>query len=74
MAERILLGDCIETMLQIKPGSVDMLFTDLPYGTTNCKWDTPICLSEFWKAANMVVNLAGQKCCLDNHPLTKFLQ
>ena len=55
MAERILLGDCIETMLQIKPGSVDMLFTDLPYGTTNCKWDTPICLSEFWKAANMVV-------------------
>lgn len=74
MAERILLGDCIETMLQIKPGSVDMLFTDLPYGTTNCKWDTPICLSEFWKAANMVVKPGGAKCCLDNHPLTKFLQ
>ena len=73
MAERILLGDCIETMLQIKPGSVDMLFTDLPYGTTNCKWDTPICLSEFWKAANMVVKPGGAKVLFGQSPFDKVL-
>ena len=36
------LGDCIDGMRLLPAGSVDFLFTDLPYGRTNCKWDTPI--------------------------------
>ena len=42
------LGDCIDGMRLLPAGSVDFLFTDLPYGRTNCKWDTPIDLEAFW--------------------------
>lgn len=28
---------------------VDMILTDIPYGTTPCKWDTVIPLDEMWK-------------------------
>lgn len=33
----MLLGDCLEIMKEIKDGSIDMVFSDLPYGTTNCR-------------------------------------
>ena len=32
-------GDCLELMKEIPDGSVDMVLTDQPYGTTACKWD-----------------------------------
>lgn len=49
------LGDCIDGMRLLPAGSVDFLFTDLPYGRTNCKWDTPIDLEAFWSEADRVV-------------------
>lgn len=58
---RLIMGDCVETMMRLEPASVDMLFTDLPYGTTNCKWDTPIDLHHFWAAASRVVKPGGAK-------------
>lgn len=38
----LLQGDCLELMKDIPDGGVDLLFTDLPFGTTKCKWDTPL--------------------------------
>ena len=35
-------------MKRIKSGSVDMVCADLPYGTTQCKWDSVIPLDELW--------------------------
>jgi len=35
----ILLGDCLELMQAVPDGSVDMILTDPPYNTTDCKWD-----------------------------------
>ena len=32
-------GDCLEVMQRIPDGSVDLILTDLPYGTTKCSWD-----------------------------------
>ena len=29
--------------------TLDAIFIDLPYNTTNCKWDTPVDLDIFWK-------------------------
>lgn len=43
------LGDCLEAMNEIEPNTVDLLYCDLPYGTTQCKWDTVINLEEWWK-------------------------
>ena len=44
------LGDCLELMNDIPDNSIDMIFTDLPYGTTKAKWDTPIDLQRMWAA------------------------
>ena len=41
-------GDCLELMKDIPDKSVDMIFTDLPYGTTHCKWDSIIPFDKLW--------------------------
>lgn len=42
-------GDCLELMARIPSGSVDMVLCDLPYGTTQNKWDTVIPFELLWK-------------------------
>ena len=41
-------GDCLELMAQIPDGSVDMILCDLPYGTTQNKWDSVIPFEPRW--------------------------
>ena len=45
---RLLHGDCLELMAQIPDGSVDMVLCDLPYGTTQNKWDSVIPFEPLW--------------------------
>ncbi|QIG67927.1 modification DNA-methylase protein [Rhizobium phage RHph_Y60] len=42
-------GDCLELMRGIPTGSVDMILCDLPYGTTQNKWDTVIPFEPLWR-------------------------
>jgi len=42
-------GDCLELMKTLEDKSVDLFVCDLPYGETNCAWDSKIDLDEFWK-------------------------
>ena len=42
-------GDCLELMKEIPSGSVDMILCDLPYGTTQNKWDTIIPFEPLWR-------------------------
>ena len=42
-------GNCLEEMKKMDAKSVDLIFCDLPYGQTSCKWDCCIDLQEFWK-------------------------
>lgn len=71
--EKIYHGDCLKTMALLEPDSVDMLFTDLPYGSTKCAWDTPIDLAEFWKQANRVVKKNGAVVLFAKTPFDKVL-
>jgi len=41
-------GDCLDHMKSIDDNSVDLIFCDLPYGQTSCKWDCKINLNDFW--------------------------
>ena len=41
-------GDCLEMMKLIPDGSVDMVLCDLPYGTTQNKWDAVIPFDQLW--------------------------
>ncbi len=34
--------DCIDGMKSLPDKSIDMILCDLPYGTTQCKWDVII--------------------------------
>ena len=47
-------GDCLEEMKNIETNSIDLLFCDLPYGQTQCKWDCLIDLDLFWKQVNRI--------------------
>lgn len=48
MTTFLLQGDCLEMMKLIPDGSVDMVLCDLPYGTTQNKWDAVIPFEELW--------------------------
>jgi DNA modification methylase len=45
----LIQGDCIELLKTLEAQSVDTVICDLPYGTTQCKWDTVIPLEAWWK-------------------------
>ena len=49
MTINITNGGCLELMKNLPDKSVDLFICDLPYGETNCKWDSVIDLNEFWK-------------------------
>ncbi len=44
----LLHGDCLDEMKSLDDNSIDLIFCDLPYGQTNCKWDCCIDLDKFW--------------------------
>ena len=52
-------GDCLEEMNHIADHSVDMIFTDLPYGTTNNAWDVRIPLEALWAQYKRVLKSGG---------------
>ena len=50
----LIQGDCLEAMKTMETNSIDLLFCDLPYGQTQCKWDCLIDLDLFWKQVNRI--------------------
>ncbi|MFR8331173.1 MAG: hypothetical protein ACLU9S_01390 [Oscillospiraceae bacterium] len=69
----LLFGNCLDLMPKLPENSVDFLFTDLPYGTTNCKWDTPIDLDLFWREVKRLVRPGGCKALFAQAPFDKVL-
>lgn len=69
----LLCGDCLELMNRIPDGSIDMVLSDLPYGTTRCRWDTPINLQELWKQYRRVVKENGAIVLFSAQPFTTEL-
>ena len=44
----LLQGDCLDELKSVDDDSVDLIFCDLPYGITSCKWDCKIDLDKLW--------------------------
>ena len=55
MKQRIIKGDCLEVMKDIENKSIDMILCDLPYGTTDCKWDTVIPFEPLWEQYRRII-------------------
>jgi len=66
-------GDCLEKMKEIPDGSVDMVLTDPPYGTTACKWDSIIPLEPMWEQLNRVITPNGAIVMTASQPFTTTL-
>jgi len=69
----LLEGDCLEEMKGIESGSVDMVLTDPPYGTTACKWDSIIPLEPMWEQLKRVIKPNGAIVMTASQPFTTTL-
>ena len=65
--------DCLEGMKEIDDGSVDMILCDLPYGTTQNKWDSVIDLDKLWKQYKRVIKQNGAIILTAQSPFDKIL-
>lgn len=69
----LMQGDCLERMKEIPDGSVDMVLTDPPYGTTACKWDSIIPLEPMWEQLKRVIKPNGAIVMTASQPFTTTL-
>ena len=60
--ETIYEGDCLSIMPEIAKSSIDMVLCDLPYGTTQNKWDSVIPLQPLWEQYKRIVKPNGVIC------------
>ena len=67
-------GDCLEVMKQIPDGSVDLILTDPPYGTTACKWDTVIPFEPMWKELKRIIKPNGAIALFGSEPFSSALR
>ncbi len=74
MLQEIWLGDCLELMNNIPEKSVDMVCTDLPYGTTKCSWDIIIPFDKLWEHYNRIVKPNGAIVLFGQEPFSSMLR
>lgn len=55
-------GDCLELMCNIPDKSIDMILCDLPYGTTQNKWDSVIPFNLLWCQYRRIIKDNGAIC------------
>lgn len=68
-----MLGDCLDRMAEIEAGSVDLVLTDPPYGTTACKWDAVIPFEPMWTQVRRVLKPHGAAVFTASQPFTSAL-
>jgi site-specific DNA-methyltransferase (adenine-specific) len=67
-------GDCLELMPRLLGNkSIDMIFCDLPYGTTQCKWDSIIDLPKLWSEYKRVIKDNGAIVLFGREPFSSTL-
>jgi len=69
----LMQGDCLELMESIPDGSVDMVLTDPPYGTTACKWDSVIPFEPMWEQLKRVTKKNAEIVMTASQPFTSAL-
>lgn len=66
-------GDCIEGMKHIDDKSIDMILCDLPYGTTQCRWDEIIPFDQLWEQYKRIIKDNGAIVLTASQPFTTKL-
>lgn len=73
MDVKLYQGDCLELMKDIPDKSVDIILCDLPYGTTQCKWDIIIPFQPLWEQYNRIIKEHGAILLFSSQPYTTDL-
>lgn len=71
---KLIHGDCLVEMANIADKSVDMILCDLPYGTTQNKWDTVIPFAELWGEYRRVTKATGAIVLFGAEPFSSLLR
>ena len=71
---KLIQGDCLEKMKDIEDGSIDLILTDPPYGTTACKWDSVIPFEPMWKQLNRIIKPNGAIVLFGSEPFSSALR
>lgn len=74
MSIQLYQGDCLELMKDIPDGSVDMVLADLPYGTTDCKWDICIQFDPLWVQYKRITKSNGVIALFGSEPFSSRLR
>lgn len=73
MSIQLMQGDCLELMKSIPDASVDMILCDLPYGTTQNKWDSVIPLDLLWAQYKRIIKVGGAIVLHAGQPFSSVL-
>ena len=71
---QLMFGDCLERMKEIPDGSVDLILTDPPYGTTACKWDSVIDFTLMWEQLKRIIKPNGAIVLFGSEPFSSKLR
>lgn len=69
----LMMGNCLDCMKDIPSNSVDMILCDLPYGTTQNKWDTVIAFDLLWEQYHRVCKPNAAIVLTSTQPFTSAL-
>lgn len=72
---KLIQGKCLQVMDKMieKNVTVDMIFCDLPYGTTQNKWDSVIPLDQLWERYERIIKPNGCIALFAQTPFDKVL-
>lgn len=73
MTVELFHGDCLDILPTLPDKSVDAIITDLPYGTTACKWDVIIPLVPMWEQVKRLLKERGAFVTTAQQPFTSAL-
>lgn len=67
------LGNCLQILEKLPQHSVDMILTDLPYGTTQNKWDSILPLNDLWNSIEKICKKKAVIAMTASQPFSSFL-
>lgn len=70
---KITHGECIDLMRDVESKSIDLILCDLPYGTTQCKWDSIIPFDKLWEQYERIIKDRGIIALTACQPFTSAL-
>jgi len=70
----LIQGNCLIEMQNIPSKSIDAIITDVPYGTTACKWDVIIPFEPMWKELNRIIKPKGAILLFGSEPFSSALR